>query len=102
MPSLDKIYETFNERGLEVLLINLREKQTVVSSFMEENKYAPSVLLDSEGEVAKKFHVMGIPISFLIDKSGQIAFRSGGSVDWKSEKMGTLIEELLEEDTEKI
>ena len=78
-------------------MINLKEKPSLVAEFVEKENYSPSVLLDTKGDVARKFHVMGIPVSFLIDKAGQIVFRSNGAVDWNSEKMQSLINTLLEE-----
>ena len=97
MPSLDEAYLQNKDDGLQVLLVNLQEKSTEASSFVEHFNYKSTVLLDSEGEVAKKFHIMGIPTSLLLDRSGKIVFRSNGSVNWKSAKMETLLDQLLEE-----
>jgi thioredoxin-related protein len=98
LPSLDEAYLQNRDNGLQVLLVNLQEKSTEALSFVEHFKYKSTVLLDSEGEVAKKFHIMGIPTSLLLDKSGKIVFRSNGSVNWKSAKMETLLNQLLDEE----
>jgi hypothetical protein len=95
---LDETYQQNKDNGLQVFLVNLKEKSTEASSFMEHFKYKSTALLDSEGEVAKKFHIMGIPTSLLLDKTGKIVFRSNGSVNWKSAKMESLLNQLLNED----
>lgn len=98
MPTLDEAYRQNKDHGLQVFLVNLKEKSTEALSFIEHFKYRSTVLLDSEGEVAKKFHIMGIPASLLLDKTGKIVFRSNGSVNWKSAKMETLLNQLLNEE----
>ena len=98
MPTLDEAYRKNKENGLQVFLVNLKEKSTEALSFIEHFKYRSTVLLDSQGDVAKKFHIMGLPTSLLLDKTGKIVFRSNGSVNWKSAKMDTLLNQLLDEE----
>ena len=98
MPTLDEAYRQKKDNGLQVFLVNLKEKSTEALSFVEHFKYRSTVLLDSQGEVAKKFHIMGIPTSLLLDKTGKIVFRSNGSVNWKSAKMDVLLNQLLSEE----
>lgn len=98
MPTLDEAYRKNKENGLQVFLVNLKEKSTEALSFIEHFKYQSTVLLDSQGDVAKKFHIMGLPTSLLLDKTGKIVFRSNGSVNWKSAKMDTLLNQLLDEE----
>ena len=98
MPTLDEAYRQKKDHGLQVFLVNLKEKSTEALSFVEYFNYQSTVLLDSQGDVAKKFHIMGIPTSLLLDKTGKIVFRSNGSVNWKSAKMDVLLNQLLSEE----
>ncbi len=98
MPSLDETYRRYAEKGMRVFLVNLKEKPAEVAPFIERFKYDSTVLFDRDGEVAKKFHVMGIPTSLLLDKAGRIVFRSNGSVYWQSAKMESLLNEILNEE----
>lgn len=91
------MYRHYGENGLEVFLVNLREKSAEVAEFIKNHNYRSTVLLDKEGEVAKKFHVMGIPTSMLLDKNGNIVFRSNGTVNWKSGKVEAIVNDLLDE-----
>ena len=97
MPSLDKLNLQYNENDLKVLLINLQEPEDVVSNFMEENNYSSTVLLDTNGEVAAKYSVYGIPVAYLIDRLGKVAFRSPGYLDWSSPKMDSMVSGLIGE-----
>jgi thioredoxin-related protein len=78
-------------------LINLKEDKKLVTSFMSKNGYSSTVLLDVDGKVAEKYSVYGIPVSYLIDKQGQVVFRSPGFLDWSSSKMNSLVESLINE-----
>ena len=82
---------------MQVLLINMSEKSSMVASFMEENNYSSRVLLDVDGKVAKDYDVFGIPVSYLIDKEGRIVYRLTGFVDWSSREIRSLVSNLISE-----
>ena len=75
----------------------MKEDRETISSFINRKKYSSSVLLDKEGNVAENYSVYGIPVSFLIDKRGDIVFRFLGSLNWESEKMISLVQRLIAE-----
>lgn len=97
MPSLDKFKREYEEKGVQVLLINMSEKLPIVASFMKENNYSSRVLLDLDGKVAKKYDVFGIPVSYLIDKEGRIVYKLSGIVDWSSREIRSLVNNLISE-----
>jgi peroxiredoxin len=97
LPSLDKFKREYEEKGVQVLLINMSEKLPIVASFMKENNYSSRVLLDLDGKVAKKYDVFGIPVSYLIDKEGRIVYKLSGIVDWSSREIRSLVNNLISE-----
>lgn len=54
---------------------NVKEK---VAEFISENKYTFNVLMDSESKIVAEYGVSGIPTKFIIDKDGNIRFKSIG------------------------
>ena len=97
LPSLDKLNRDYGDKDLQVLLINMKEKPVAIASFMEKHRYSPRVLLDLDGEVAKKYDVLGIPVSYLIDKDGKMVYRFVGYVDWDSKEIRSLVNNLMNE-----
>lgn len=95
LPSLDRLSRDQANEDLQVVLINMGEKPSAIASFMEKNGYSSRVLLDVDGEVAKKYDVFGIPVSFLIDQDGRVAYRLSGYVDWNSRKIRSLVDEVM-------
>ena len=73
----------------------MREKPSVLTSFMEKHNYSSRVLLDLDGEVAKKYNVLGIPVSYLIDKDRRVVYRLSGYVDWDSKEIRLLVNNLM-------
>ena len=85
------------DKGLQVLLINMKETSSSVASFMEEHGYTSKVLLDADGAVAIEYDVFGIPVSFLIDKQGKVAQKLTGAIDWGSKDIRSLLNDLIDE-----
>ena len=75
MPDLDAIYTRFQSQGLVVLSIT-NENPLKVASFIEPMHYHPTVLLDTDGKVAKEFHITGIPKSFVFNRDGKLVAQS--------------------------
>jgi thioredoxin-related protein len=94
---VEKLNQQYNNNDLKILLINLKEEKKLVTSFIRDKNYSSSVLLDTEGEVAKIYSVYGIPVSYLVDKQGKIALQLTGEVDWSSAKMNLIIDNLINE-----
>lgn len=71
MPSLDAIYTQFGSKGLEVLSIT-DEDPIKVSKFLARTDYHPPVLIDTDDAVHKRFHIEGIPHTFVFDRDGKL------------------------------
>ena len=97
MPSLDTLNLDYRDKGLQVLLINLKEEPSQVASFIEGRGYSFKVLLDRDGAVAQKYHVLGIPVSYLIDGDGRVVSRFSGFVDWGSRNIRSTVDGLVKE-----
>src|SRR5439155_11487496 len=72
MPHLDKLYKEESPAGLKLYAINLQEDKVKVHKFTESKQLGLPVLLDSKGEVAKKYLVSGIPQTVVIGKDGLV------------------------------
>ena len=82
---------------MKILLINLKEEREWVTSFINRNKYSSTVLFDTDGKIAKNYSVYGIPVSYLIDKKGNVAFQAPGELDWSSSKMSSFLSSVINE-----
>ena len=65
--------------GVRTAIHHLYKKSTLnASDFITANKYDFQVLMDNEDKVVQEFNVEGISTKFVIDKNGNIQFKSVG------------------------
>jgi len=96
MPTMDKAYQEYKNRDLEVLAVSLDAgSKSVVKNFMQELKLDFPVLLDPDMEVLRLYRMVGIPASFLIDKQGIVRHREVGYRDWTTPESRKLLEAML-------
>ncbi len=87
MPFLQQIYDERPEETLVLLTINIQESSSQVVQFMQSEGFSFTVLLDSNGNVAQRYNIHGIPTTFFIDKDGVIqeikigAFQSKADIE---------------------
>lgn len=79
MPDLE-IFSQRNKQKVDFYAVNLHESQGKIKNFMNENKYTMTVLLDRDGEIAKKFQVTAIPTTIIVNKHGTIKYRKSGAM----------------------
>lgn len=72
MPALQQINNQYQERGFTVLAVNLRQETAQVSPFVKDLGLTFPVLLDLDGQVARRYRVRALPTTFLVDRSGVI------------------------------
>jgi len=97
LPSVIRLYGDLKARGLEVLLVSVREDPGLVKRTVQERGYAAPVLLDRSGDVTgKTYGVWGTPTSYLIDRQGRLVGRIVGPRPWESPAARALLLALLE------
>ncbi len=82
MPSMEELSRSFGGQGLAVLAINQRENAALVNKFMKAHGLNFTTPLDTTGRVAGYYRVYGIPVSYVIDRSGQMIGMKSGPMDW--------------------
>ena len=96
-PALDALYQREKDRGLQVLAVNLDERQKDADAFLTVHPHVMPVVFDPAGESAKAFDIRGMPSSVLIDRRGNIRFAHMGYspkvLDSYQEEIGLLLSE---------
>lgn len=87
MPSMEQLSRSFGGQGFTILAVNQRESAAQVNSFMRQHGLNFTVPLDSDGKVSNLYRVYGIPVTYLIDASGQAIGMKQGSRDWASREV---------------
>lgn len=75
MPNVTAAYETYKDKGFEVVGISLDEDKAAVVKFIADNKMPWPQFVDGKGwenELAQRFGIRSIPATFLVGKGGRI------------------------------
>lgn len=100
MPAMKTAQEKFKDRD-DVAFVFVdtwqteEDKKQNAADFMKKNNYPFHVLLDNDNKVVADFKVNGIPTKFVIDKRGNIRFKSvgfGGSDDALINEIDMMVE----------
>lgn len=90
MPKLSGFYEKYRDR-IEVIGINLQERESVVSEYIESANINFPIVLDPTGQISNSYGVRYTNYHVLIDKNGNLARTVPGDI--KESDITSLINE---------
>lgn len=97
MPSIERLHRSIKSKDLQILALDQGETQSAVFAYLGQLTPSPTfpILLDQKSKVANAFHVAGIPTTFLIDKTGHIAYKAVGGRDYADPEIRSIVETLI-------
>ncbi|MDO3676944.1 thiol-disulfide oxidoreductase ResA [Paenibacillus ehimensis] len=78
MPLLNEAYGRMP--GVEILAVNMGETKEKASQFADRHRLKLPILLDSNGDVKKRYKIGGLPTTYLIDVKGRIVQKFSGEL----------------------
>ena len=97
MPPVHKLYSEFNDKGLEVRLIDFREDVETVRRVVRERGYTIPTLIDAGGDVTGRVYgVFGPPTVYFVNRRGELIGRAAGARAWDSPAGRAFVQQLLE------
>jgi cytochrome c biogenesis protein CcmG/thiol:disulfide interchange protein DsbE len=75
MPAMDGLYGKYRRKGLEVLAVNVGQKNEAVKAFAAELGVSYPILIDMDGKSAVLYGVTDVPRTYVIDRSGVVRYR---------------------------
>ena len=95
MPALETLARELGPRGLAVIGVNFKESKSQVEAFIQEHKLAFPMLLDAAGQVAERYQVFALPVTFLVDRQGRVVGTVLGIRDWVGADARAYLGQLL-------
>tara|TARA_B100000686_G_scaffold133474_1_gene140447 strand:- start:20284 stop:20904 length:621 start_codon:yes stop_codon:yes gene_type:complete len=96
MPSMEKAYVKFKDKGLEVLAISLDSGDFIkIKKFVKDLKLTFPIAYDPKDFAKYRYGVKSIPTTYLIDRKGYIVAYSYGPREWDSNDASELIKYML-------
>jgi len=84
MPSMEVLYKNFERDGLVVLAVSIDRVTTKkdIPPFVKGLGLTFPVLVDSWGQTDKRYKLMGVPETYIIDQQGVLREKIIGPRDW--------------------
>jgi thiol-disulfide isomerase/thioredoxin len=95
MPSMERLYQRYRDRGFTVLALSIDRNLAAVPPFVEEFRLTFPIGLDSKTAVAELYRVRALPTTIVIDRAGQVVAGAAGARDWDSPAAHAVVESLL-------
>ena len=71
-PWMNEIQKKYQDQGLAVVAINLDTDNELAQEFLKQVPANFSVRFNPEGDVARRFDLLGMPSSFMFNRQGQL------------------------------
>jgi hypothetical protein len=97
LPFLESLENHFKDKPFHVVMIDAGESLGTVQSLMVSKGYTFQVLLDQDGSVSQRYHILSHPIKFLLDKKGNLVFSSIGFREWDTPEMIAAFQQVVNE-----
>ena len=96
MPSLNRLFLTLKDKGLQVIAVSIDPSDKPVRDYVAKNNIAFPVLLDTGKEVyGKAYAGPALPATYLIDRNGIIVENFSGLEVWDAPEMMKRVQMLL-------
>jgi len=82
VPSLNNLYEQFQDEGLVVLAISVDEEEEVYRSFLKRHRVTFPTVRDPERKVSGRYGTMKYPESYLINREGVVIRKYINAQEW--------------------
>ena len=84
MPSMEILYQNFEKDGLVILAISIDRVTTKkdIPPFVKALNLTFPILIDSWGQTDKRYKLMGVPETYIIDQQGILREKVIGPRDW--------------------
>ncbi len=92
-PVFNEVYAKFHDKGLQMAYVNTLSNLQQVNEFVADLAIMFPVIMDTNGDIARSYHVKLVPQTIIIDKTHTIAAAILGGVS-EVEIMDLLQEDL--------
>jgi len=84
MPSMEILYKNFEKDGLVILAVSIDRVTTKkdIPPFVKALNLTFPILVDSWGQTDKRYKLMGVPETYIIDRQGVLREKIIGPRDW--------------------
>lgn len=80
MPAIQRVYDRYKDKDLEVLAVNIAETEVTVDGFVRHLDLTFPILMDKNREVTKQYGIGPIPSSIFVSPEGKVVGKVSGQM----------------------
>lgn len=94
MPNINKLYQQYKEDdGVVFLMISLDQDFEKAKAFVDKRSLDFNIY-EPRSRMPNEFQTQGIPVTYVLDKAGEIAYKHVGMGNYNTQKFKDFLEEL--------
>ena len=82
MPSMERAWKKIKAKGIVILAVNIGEDEDTIFEFTGTYPVSFPLPMDRHGTVIKKYPVIGLPTTFIINPKGMVTHQVIGTREW--------------------
>ena len=95
IPSLIDLADSFQNKPFKLIMVNFGESLDKVNKFSKKLSSAKDVYLDKKKLSNDVWVTRGLPITYILDKKGNIKHVALGELSWNSPEVKKVIQQLI-------
>jgi cytochrome c biogenesis protein CcmG/thiol:disulfide interchange protein DsbE len=96
-PWMNSVQSAYAKQGVVVVAVNVDQERALADAFLQQYPAQFQVYYDPSGKLAESYRVVGMPSSFLIDRSGAVRYRHVGFRATDRDQLGDELHRLVAE-----
>ena len=97
MPLLNDLHKKYEPLGFTVLGVNVEEDARNARGFLKNFPVDFPVLLDNKNQVSKRYNVIAMPTTVVLDRDGNVRYLHKGYKPGDEEKYRKMVKKLVRE-----
>ena len=94
-PSLERLQQKIGGKDFTVLAVSVADSAAGVARFLQGRTPPFDILMDDDGKVSTAFRARGVPVTYLLDRTGRLVAGKTGPQHWDSPEMEALIRQAI-------
>ena len=95
---MERAWKKLKKQDVTILAVNVGEDVDTIFPFTGDYPVTFPILLDQSSKVIKRWPVLGLPTTFVVDPKGRIAYRAVGGRKWDGPALLKTIRSLIPPD----
>jgi thiol-disulfide isomerase/thioredoxin len=95
-PFLNEMHQQLNDKGLQIVGVNLDEKPDDAKAFLAKYPSSFTIMADVSKQCAKDFDVKAMPSSYIIDQHGTVQHIHLGFKPGEAKEIRMIVEKLMD------